>query len=213
MFKEIYKLSKFQNFSKCSTEKIRNLVQKRCFESGQWTKKYDDNKQHDTGEFLLSLFEHLLNEEGIPISFREKLFGGLCQNTLECKCGYTEEMQIQQMPSVIPIQISDENIQTCVEKYFLSEDVDWKCHKCSKSRVRKLSSLITEPEVLILQLMRYRYDDVQQKVEKIHNEVTSPPTLILPSGTRYSLHSVINHIGEDTQSGHYTSYIFFYIAE
>ena len=49
---------------------------------------------------------------------------------------------------------------------------------------------------------------MQQKLEKIHNEVTSPPTLILPSGTRYSLHSVINHIGEDTQSGHYNVIMF-----
>ena len=208
VLEEIFSLSKSTNFSKSSTENIRNLVQKRCFEAGQWTKTFNDNRQHDTGEFILSFFEHLFNEEVIPISFREQLFGGLCQNVLQCKCGHTEEMQIQQMPAVLPIQLCDVNIQTCFESYFLSEDIDWKCPRCLESKVRKLSSLITEPEVLILQLMRYKYDDTQEKVRKIHNKVTSPQTLILPSGNRYSLHSVINHIGEDTQSGHYNVIMF-----
>ena len=94
VLEQIFSLSKSTNFSKSSTENIRNLVQKRCFEAGQWTKTFNDNRQHDTGEFILSFFEHLFNEEVIPISFREQLFGGLCQNALECKFGYKEEMQI-----------------------------------------------------------------------------------------------------------------------
>ena len=72
----------------------------------------------------------------------------------------------------------------------------------------KNSSLITEPDVLILQLMRYKYDDTQDKVIKIHQKVISPPRLILEKGTEYSLHSVINHLGENTQSGHYNLVLF-----
>jgi uncharacterized UBP type Zn finger protein len=40
-------------------------------------------------------------------------------------------------------------------------------------------------------------------VKKIHKDVISPPSLNLQSGTQYSLHSVINHHGENAQSGHY----------
>jgi ubiquitin C-terminal hydrolase len=156
---EMSKLTKLHNFSTTSTEKIRSIVQHRCFEAGQWTKSFDDNKQHDTGEFLLSLFEHLWNEEEIPISFKEKLFGGLCQNTLKCTCGYNEELQVHPLPAVIPIQTIGENIQTCFESYFLSEEVDWECPKCPRSKVRKHSLLIAEPKVLILQLMRYNFDE------------------------------------------------------
>ena len=148
------------------------------------------------------------SEEGIPINFKENLFGGLCQNTLECTCGYTEVLQVHPLPAVIPVQISEENIQKCFESYFLSETVDWKCPKCAQLKIRKHSMLITEPEVLILQLMRYKFDDREQLVKKVHQEVLSPPTLILQSGKTFSLHSIINHIGENTQSGHYNHVLF-----
>ena len=56
--------------------------------------------------------------------------------------------------------------------------------------------------------MRYKYDDKQQKVIKIQQEVISPSRLILQKGTEYSLHSVINHWGENAQSGHYNLSLF-----
>jgi uncharacterized UBP type Zn finger protein len=205
---ELSNLSKGKNFSKSSTAKLRNIVQSKCFEASQWTKSFDDNKQHDSGEFLNSLLEHLWDEENVPTNLRDKLFGGLCQNTLHCECGYTEELQVQYLPDVIPIQISNESIETCFENYFSPEEIKWNCPKCPKSTVRKTSSLITEPGVLILQLMRYKYDDKQQKVIKLQQKVISPSRLILQKGTEYSLHSVINHLGENTQSGHYNLVLF-----
>ena len=56
--------------------------------------------------------------------------------------------------------------------------------------------------------MRYKYDETQQKVKKIHSEVVSSPNLILKHGTTYFLHSIINHNGENTQSGHYNVLLF-----
>ena len=56
--------------------------------------------------------------------------------------------------------------------------------------------------------MRYKYDESQQKVSKVHSEVISTPTLILKSGATYSLESIINHTGENTQSGHYNLVLF-----
>ena len=205
---ELSNMSKSKNFSTSSTAKIRNIVQSKCFEGSQWTKSFDDNKQHDSGEFLNSLLDHLWDEENISTNLRETLFGGLSQNTLQCECGYIEELQVQHLPDVIPVQISNESIQTCFENYFSPEEISWNCPKCPKSTVNKISSLITEPDVLILQLMRYKYDDTQDKVIKIHQKVISPPRLILEKGIEYSLHSVINHLGENTQSGHYNLVLF-----
>ena len=56
--------------------------------------------------------------------------------------------------------------------------------------------------------MSYNYDKTQQKVKKVHSEVVSTQNLILQSGTMYSLHSMISHMGENTQSGHYNLLLF-----
>ena len=44
--------------------------------------------------------------------------------------------------------------------------------------------------------------------QKVHSEVISTQNLILQSGTMYSLHSMISHMGENTQSGHYNLLLF-----
>ena len=56
--------------------------------------------------------------------------------------------------------------------------------------------------------MRYKYDETQKKVNKLHSEVISTQNLIPQSGTMYSLHSMISHMGENTQSGHYNLLLF-----
>ena len=56
--------------------------------------------------------------------------------------------------------------------------------------------------------MRYKFDETQQKVNKLHNKVISTQNLVLQGGTMYSLHSIISHMGENTQSGHYNMLLF-----
>ena len=80
---ELSNLAKLRNFSESSTSRLRYLVQSKCFEAGQWTKNFDDNRQHDSGEFIHSMLEHLFQEDKLPIGFRDQAFGGLCQNTLK----------------------------------------------------------------------------------------------------------------------------------
>ena len=51
--------------------------------------------------------------------------------------------------------------------------------------------------------MRYSFDVAKNEASKIEDPVACPKNLLLSSGTSYSLHSVINHHGEETKSGHY----------
>ena len=51
--------------------------------------------------------------------------------------------------------------------------------------------------------MRYKYDKIGQNVMKLSSEVNCPTNLVIPNGLSYTLISVINHIGENTKSGHY----------
>ena len=107
------------------------------------------------------------------------------------------------MPEVVPIQVKGESIQSCLDDYFAAEYVNWNCPKCKNSPVLRKSSIIEEPKTLILQLMRYKYEDFQQVLVKMSDAVYCPTSIMMPNGISYSLISVINHIGEHTKSGHY----------
>jgi uncharacterized UBP type Zn finger protein len=56
--------------------------------------------------------------------------------------------------------------------------------------------------------MRYKFDETQEKVTKIHQKMILRKSLKLHSGKNDSLRSVINNFGEDTQSGHYNVMLF-----
>ena len=58
-------------------------MQLKCFESGQLTKNFNNNKQHDAGEFMQSLLEHLWNENS-KNTLKEEMFGGVSQDILTC---------------------------------------------------------------------------------------------------------------------------------
>ena len=191
------------NFSIATTERLRNIVETTCFENEQWTKNFNNNGQHDCGEFIQSILEHLWSHPATPPALKEKLFGGLCQNTLCCSCGYEEELQVQDMPEVVPIQVKGESIQACLDDYFAAEYVNWSCPQCNNSPVLRKSFIIEEPKTLILQLMRYRYEDFQQVISKMSDVINCPTSIMMPNGISYSLNSVINHIGDHTKSGHY----------
>ena len=65
-----------------------------CIESGQKTQTFDDKKQHDAGEFLLSLLEHAFKDAMMYDNIDEAMFGGLAKETYVCSCGETKERPI-----------------------------------------------------------------------------------------------------------------------
>ena len=162
--KELSRLAKLENETTATTDNLRTLVTKKCFENRQWTKSFDDNQQHDCAEFIRSLLEHFWSESVVPISLKDLAFGGLSQNTLSCVCGFEEELQLQPMPEIIPVQIHGESIQSCLDDYLSPENIEWNCPRCSNSKILKRTSVIVEPNIIILQLMRYKYDEVIKKV-------------------------------------------------
>ena len=206
---ELEKLSKSRNFSDASTQPLRSIVQLKCFESGQLTKEFDNNLQHDSGEFMQSLFEHFWNEQiDVNDTLMENLFGGISQDILSCCCGNRVELAPQHLSQIIPIQIVGESVQNGFENIFKTEKISWKCPKCSSPTVNKRVWIVQEPATLILQLMRYSFDVAKNEASKIEDPVACPKNLLLSSGTSYSLHSVINHHGEETKSGHYNMILY-----
>jgi ubiquitin C-terminal hydrolase len=196
------------NETNISTTHIRNIVQSKCFEVAQMGKCFNDNNQHDCVEFIQSLLEHLWNEDEVPLDLKENIFGGLSQEVLTCRCGHVEELSIQNLPEILPIPLEGENIQMCIEKYFSSEIIEWRCPICPRSKVMKTVKIIKEPETLVLQILRFEYKIDDKNVMKKHDPLVFPIHLNFRRNSLYTLSTVVNHLGDYPQSGHYTSLIY-----
>ena len=153
---------------------------------------------------MLSLLEHFWNEhKDVNEPLKENLFGGISQDILSCCCGNRQELPVQHMSELIPIQIIGQSVQNGLDNIFKTEQIPWECPKCSSGTAERRMSILQKPQTLILQQMRYSFDFALQLVTKNPIPIVSTKCIVLPSGTTYSLQSVINHIGDDTKSGHY----------
>ena len=204
IFEELKSLCRNSQFSSQSTQKIRTLVKKKCFKAGQTTRNFNNKLQHDAGEFMGSMMEHLFKETTMPLDIDEKVFGGLFQETIICKCGEMKLLPIQKLSEIWTIQVDGDNMQSCIENFLGSEIVDLKCERCSYPKKEKQIKLIIEPKTLIIQLKRYEFDQIQQKIKKKTTSVVCPTLITLPGGSTYSLTSVLHHIGSSPDNGHYT---------
>ena len=98
---ELKYLNNLANISKASTIKLRSIVHSNCEGSGQITRSFNDNLQHDAGEFLISLFEHLFKDHTASNNIDEEMFGGLFQETLICTCGNVKQLPVQKLSEVL----------------------------------------------------------------------------------------------------------------
>ena len=206
--KELISLFTNPQFSSQSTNKIRTIVKLKCFKAQQLTRNFNDKLQHDAGEFMASLLEHLFLENLLLIDIDEKVFGGLSQEKITCNCGKSRLLPIQKLPEILSIQIEDSSIQTCLDNFFSREDIDLECDNCKSLKTKKETCIILEPTTLIIQLKRYEFDHNKKKILKKQDSVICPNKIRLPEGSTYSLSSVLNHIGSSPDNGHYTVSLF-----
>ena len=136
------------------------------------------------------------------------MFGGLSQDIINCNCGYSHELLIQKMAEILPIQLIVYTIQSCIEAFFFSEEVDWRCPNCGLEKCLKSVEVICPPSTLIIQLLHIVHDEVHKVTIKKHTPILCPENVVLGNGASYALSSVINHEGEASDSGHYNIVIF-----
>ena len=190
LLQELYKISKERKFAVMSTNRLRYLTKRACMESGQITRNFSNNQQHDAAEFLSSVLEHIFKEPPMFLFFKEKIFGGLWQTSFTChNCSIFETLHMENMPDIIPIELIGKNLELCMENLFTSEVIKRNCSKC--------------PSNLIFQIKRYEYDVINQVTKKKHNPLFCPPTLKIQNGSSYTLQAIVNHIGSSPNQGHY----------
>ena len=68
----------------------------------------------------------------------------------------------------------------------------------------QVTTFVQEPKTLVLQLNRFKFNQVDNRVMKIHEPLLFPQEVTLPSGTSFKLVATVNHSGETADAGHYT---------
>ena len=141
-------------------------------------------------------------------NLEELVFGGIYQEKLTCECKNVRILPIKKMDEIIHLQVTGQNIQDSLEAYIESEEVESKCSECQSPDMVKTSEIVFAPATLIFHLLRFRYDENGDETVKLDNPIFCPKVLTLPNGPTYVLNSVINHIGECSNSGHYNIVVF-----
>ena len=156
IIEELILLNNLPNESMASTERLRSTVSSMCEKSGQTGRSFNDNSQHDAGEFLVSMFEHLFKDSIVSSNIDEQIFGGLYQEKIVCKCGNIKYLPIQKLSEILMIQLHGQNIQSCLMNFLSDENVNNECTKCENKEAVKNIEIVTEPSTLIIQLKRYK---------------------------------------------------------
>ena len=173
-------------------------------ESGQTTRNFSNNLQHDAAEFLTSVLEHIFKEPPMFQCFKEEIFGGLWQTKFTChNCSKLQTLPIENMPEIVNLELINVKLEVCLENLFSFEVIEKKCSQCPSNLARKQINTVLEPNILIFQMERYEYDAINQVANKKHNMLDCPPTLKMQNGSRYTLCAIVNHIGSSPNEGHY----------
>ncbi|GAA6015024.1 hypothetical protein JCM11491_001630 [Sporobolomyces phaffii] len=169
------------------------------------------------------------NNDSIVIDY----FQGQLRNRMECLyCHETSTTYnpLQTLPLPIPDQRSDVfiNLEDCIDEFLREEILDdenaWNCPRCRRARTASKQLAITRlPQILIVQLKRFTsHASFASKVETLVDFPLDGLDLgdLLPEGstsdeyrlnlphevsTNYELYAVVNHLGEENTSGHYTA--------
>ncbi|CAG8589805.1 11181_t:CDS:2, partial [Dentiscutata heterogama] len=90
---------------------------------------------------------------------------------------------------------------------------DYKCDKCNNNTCTQKCNLTRLPEILIIQVKRFRYDRGLQRCIKVnshmsYNEILDMSEFCVHPGedARYRLSASIIHVGSSPRSGHYYAY-------
>ena len=151
--------------------------------------------------------EELYDKEWIKsfnkeFSFVNNNFYGLYKSEILCKsCGH-KHLSFNPFIS-LKLELVSDNILSCLKSHLSWEDnITFTCDKCkTKDNAKKRLTLIKVPDTFVMTIKRYN------NFVKKNNQQINYSTDFTIDGNRYELYCIINHEGENTFCGHYTSYV------
>ena len=176
--------------------------------------KIEVGDQQDSVEFLTFLLSKL-DEIFLKISGKRKsevykIFGITVKSELTCSnCNNITSKKQDEL--ILPLSIrsnKDIIISNLLKRYLKFELIDFSCDKCKKNNIsfKKQNILISLPNVLIIQLSRFKFSKKSGNIKKITNKVKIEKTLVFDESSIYDLYAVIIHMGSYGR-GHYISVI------
>ena len=174
--------------------------------------KYFRNTQEDAHEFLIRVLDP---STGCPAL--RPLFRGSDASYLHCaaqECHHSEPSAVEHFSNVI-LELRREDgsivndVQEGLDAYMPPETTPssfrWRCRHCgSEAAPVKTHDIVATPEVLWVQLKRWEPDRSRAhgKVKGIMDAITVNEEDRF-RGARYRLESIVCHVGETIQYGHY----------
>ncbi|CAG8727226.1 4488_t:CDS:2 [Gigaspora margarita] len=176
----------------------------------------DAYSQNDAFLFLCGLIsnhiERCCNSLQITSMFFDRVFKTTWRNEVICTACSHKSITYKQ----------EQAIQVGLGKMLIGSVRDWagpyplndyKCDKCNRNTCSQKCHLTRLPEILIIQVKRFRYDRGLQRSVKANNYMSYSEILDMSEfcenpdeDARYRLSASIVHVGSTPRSGHYYAY-------
>ena len=141
-------------------------------------------------------------------------FFGLRKSTLSCpSCGKESSSFVAfgELILQLPSGNGQCSLNDLISKELSPEEVDYNCSHCQRSvKHRKTAKIVRLPKVLIVQLVRFFWDENGHRGKK-KNLVNFDLAMNVPAAggnKNYNLIGVTNHLGETMASGHYIAHCY-----
>ena len=179
---------------------------------------FGSRQQQDAHEALSCILDSMINEiERVgEKKIIENIFDGRMNMKRQCiNCGAmsTKSDPFRYLQVEIPQKKS--TITECIAKFMREQIIQDKiCEKCGCSGAKESTSIAELPNILIVQLKRFRQEGkwqhkVYTRVQPDHHldmkqYIKPEPGITVMGGTSYQLYSIVDHYG-GLSSGHYTA--------
>ncbi|XP_029691685.1 ubiquitin carboxyl-terminal hydrolase 26-like [Takifugu rubripes] len=172
------------------------------------------DEQQDAHEFLNTVLEQLSSvstelrsmatdkEQSYTCPVEAHISFQMLSTMLCHSCGHKSE----NVEECLNLSVAPEDtIMQGIQLYLKEQLLDYKCD-CGASQTTEQRSFFTLPNVLIIHLLRFKWSYFA--AQKIHKATCLSRELLLHTNqssekTKYTLKSIVNHLGSCTTSGHY----------
>ena len=172
----------------------------------------DTNRHQDGQEWVNNLIDAIGNE--LPMGQKEEwkaLFDIGIGGAYKCTAGHLQ-LKMLENHSALKVGIIDKftgekllTTEQVMKNEFKKEKMDKKCNieRCGEVKAISSSHITSHPKLLILQYKRYQYS-TNGTITKVKHSVRGTINLNI-SGIQYELVGLMQHLGEDLETGHYIS--------
>ena len=138
----------------------------------------------------------------VEIEVMNRLFGQT-QERLFCmnRVCNTADHSPSNSVNIVAIPISGTTLHTCLDEYLSQHEIERNCPNCECQSATQVTEFINEPTLLILQLNRFNYCETSGTIIKMHNQISVPTMIQLPSGGSFQIRGAIFHFGHTPYSG------------